>query len=269
MMRSEFDLRLFPEQLSGKFRQRPFQIRQRDIPVDHQTFDLVERRGVRSVHFVGTEYTAGRDHADRQMPLLHLMYLCGRSLGTQQDIPRDVKRILFVLRRMVRRNVKRLEVVIVLLHFRPFHYLIAHTDKDPLHFLQRNGAGMTVSYVVLPGRQCDVDDFLLHLRFPDRLLHLTDSLLQNPLDLFPRLIDQLPDFGTFFRRHILHALQHSRQLALFPQIIDSYFIQLIQRVAGCDLAQRFRLDLFQFLFHHHSPFPLSLPVGLLSLSNDI
>ncbi len=69
------------------------------------------------IHFVGTEYTSRRDHADRQLPLLHHTRLNRRGLGAQDDLFVDIEGILFILRRMSVRNVKLLEIQVDGLRF--------------------------------------------------------------------------------------------------------------------------------------------------------
>ena len=220
-----------------------------------QTFNLMEGRGMCRIHLIGAEHTAWCDHPDGELPFLHFVYLCRRCLRSQQNISRDIERILFILRRMIRRNIQRLKIIVVLLHFRTFDHFISHANEDSLHLFQCNGARMSVSNVILSGRQRNIDDFRLHLRLSDCLLHLPDRFFQNLLNLCSCLIDKLPHLGTLFRQHILHTFQHSRQFPLLTQEIDSYFIQLLQRVAGFDLPQRFCLDLLQLLSHHYSPLP--------------
>ena len=70
---------------------------------------------MRSVHFVGTEHSSRRDHADREFSLLHDAGLDRRRLGTQHDLLIDIERILLILCRMVRRDVQFLEVVLIIL----------------------------------------------------------------------------------------------------------------------------------------------------------
>ena len=161
MMRSEFHLCVLPEQLPRKFGKRPLQVRKGDMLIDHQPLDLMEGRGMGRVHLVGTEYPARRDHADWQFPLLHLMHLRGGRLRPQQDIPGNIKGVLLILCRMIRRNIERLKVIIIFFHIGAFHYLIAHTDEDSLHLFQCDGIGMAVPHLILFGGQGHVYDLRL------------------------------------------------------------------------------------------------------------
>ena len=71
MMRAELGFRIRPEQLAGKFSQSSLKVREGDILINNQSLYLVERRRMRCVHFVGTEYTSRRNHTDRQLSLFH------------------------------------------------------------------------------------------------------------------------------------------------------------------------------------------------------
>ena len=90
------------------------------------------------IHLIRTEYAAGSNHADRRLLLLHGTYLYRRGLGTKYDILINIERILLILGRMIRRNVQRFKVIVVILYFGTFHYFIAHTNENTLYFIQCN-----------------------------------------------------------------------------------------------------------------------------------
>ena len=110
------------------------------------------------IHLVGTEHAARRNHADGKLALLHGTHLYRRRLAAQQDVFIDVEGILLVPGRMALGNVQLLKVVPVVLHLRPFHYLISHAHENALHLFQGNGVRMAVAHIVFPGRKGDVDD---------------------------------------------------------------------------------------------------------------
>lgn len=126
-------------------------------------------------------------------------------LGTQQDISVDIKSVLLVLGRMIRRNIQCLKIVIILLNLGTFHHLITHTDKDALYFLQSNGVGMPVPDLRLLGGQGHVDHLRFHSGLPNGAFHSAAMLFQHPLDLRAGVIHPLSDLGTLLRRHILHG----------------------------------------------------------------
>ena len=160
-MGAEFGLRILTEQLLGKYLQGAFQVCKGDILVHHQSLDLMEGRGMGGIHLIGTEHSAGGDHTDGQLTLLHDPRLYRGGLGSQHDVLVDIERILLILGRMVGRDVQLLKVVQVILHLGAFHHLIAHANEDPLYLFQGDGVGMTVSHVILLGRKGHVDDLIL------------------------------------------------------------------------------------------------------------
>ena len=54
---------------------------------------------------------------------------------------------------MVLRDIERFKVVVILFYFRSLNNLIAHTHENTLYLFQRNGVWMTVTYLILFGRQ--------------------------------------------------------------------------------------------------------------------
>ena len=65
----------------------------------------MEGWGVSCIHFIGAEYTSWRNHADGQSACLHDSGLYRGGLGAEHDILIDIEGILFILCRMVWRNV--------------------------------------------------------------------------------------------------------------------------------------------------------------------
>ncbi len=90
---------------------------------------------MRRIHLIRAEYTPRSDHSDRKSALLHLVNLYARGLRAEQNIAVDIERVLLVFCRMICRNIQRLKVVVILLHLRPLHNLIAHSDKYTLYLL--------------------------------------------------------------------------------------------------------------------------------------
>ena len=134
------------------------------------------------------------------------MYLCAGGLRAKQEIAGNIERILFVFRRMVRRNVQRLKIIIIRFDLRSFHDFISHAGKNSLHFFHCNRIGMPMADFALLSRQRNVDDFGFHLGFQRRPFHFGDGLFQYLFNLFSRFVDELPHFRPLFRRNIFHSL---------------------------------------------------------------
>ena len=159
------------------------------------------------IYFICAEYTSRSDHADRHFAGFHLMYLCGACLCTQQQIAVDIEGILFVLCRMICRNIQCFKVVIISFYFRTFDYFISHTDENTFYFVQHVEVWMYMTNLCLLGRQCNVDRFLLHLCFSDEFFHFFPGVFQHLFNLGSCFIDKLSDLWSVFRCHILHTLQ--------------------------------------------------------------
>ena len=71
MMRAKLRLRIRPEQLLCESIQRTLKVCKRHMLVDDEALDLMEGRGMCRIHGIGTENTAGADHTDRELTLLH------------------------------------------------------------------------------------------------------------------------------------------------------------------------------------------------------
>ena len=113
------------------------------------------------IHFVGTEYSAGRDHTDRQLALFHGTNLNRRGLGTQNDFLIDIEGILLVSCRMVLRDIQRFEVVVVLLDFGTANHFVAHANENSLYLFQSDRIGMTMSNGIFLCRQGNVNHLIL------------------------------------------------------------------------------------------------------------
>ena len=108
------------------------------------------------INFVGTEYSSGSDHPYGKSSLLHLVDLASRGLCSEKHLAAYVEGILLILGGMICRNVKCLEIVIVLLDLGTFNNFITHTDEHSLDLIKSDLDGMTVSgNIHIPGK-CNI-----------------------------------------------------------------------------------------------------------------
>ena len=124
--------RLRPELGAGERVQRAAQMRHRQAAIHRQPLDLMEDRRVGGVEFVGAEGAADRDDVDRQLALEQRADLHRRGVGAQQlpgAFGRDVEGVLFAARRMVGREVQRVEVELLGLDLGPLGQFPAHRDE--------------------------------------------------------------------------------------------------------------------------------------------
>ena len=80
------------------------------------------------------EYTSRADHSDRELHLLHCPDLHAGSMGAEQKRVRMACRheecVLHIPGRMVRREVKRLENVVVVLDLRTLGHVVAELAEN-------------------------------------------------------------------------------------------------------------------------------------------
>ena len=121
-----------PEFRAGERVERAAQVGHGQALVDRQPLHLMEDRGVGGVQFVGAERAADRDDVDRQVALQQRADLHRRGVGAQH-LPRpvrgDVEGVLLAARRMVGREVQRVEVELLGLDLGSLGELPAHRDE--------------------------------------------------------------------------------------------------------------------------------------------
>ena len=99
------------EKLTQEKLERPLQIRDADVLIDIQAFDLMKLRAVGRIHFVAAKGRARRDDANRRRRRFHRANLHGGSVRPEQPAIGQIKCVLLVAGRMIRRGVQRVEAM--------------------------------------------------------------------------------------------------------------------------------------------------------------
>ena len=99
--------------------QHGLQVRETDVLIDDQSFDLVKHRRVGHVGIAAID-TSRRDHPQRRHRIAHRADLNRRRMRAQELAVRKEERVVHRARRMIQRNVERVEVVEIVFDFRPF-----------------------------------------------------------------------------------------------------------------------------------------------------
>ena len=249
VMRAELNLGFRSEHLLCKLCQGSLQVCEGDVLIHHKSLDLMEGRGMGGIHFVGAEYAARRNDADRGLGLLHDADLHAGGLAAQKDILVDIEGILLISCRMSLRNIQSLEIVDVILYFRTIDYFIAHARENPLQLFSGNGIRMAVADDISLCRQGDIDGLPLQLCFSGLCRQNRLGLLQPVFNELSRIIDHLADLRTIFRCHVLHASENGGQLALLSEIRYADIIQLLKRIRGTNGLHGLFFDSFQLFLH--------------------
>src|SRR5215813_4782485 len=90
----------------------------------------MELWAVRCVELVATIRRARGDHADRRRRRLHRADLHGGSVGSQKSAIGQIKRVLFVAGRMIRRRVQSIEAVPLRFDIWPLGESKTHSSKN-------------------------------------------------------------------------------------------------------------------------------------------
>src|SRR5215213_2205439 len=136
---------VWPKHPSQKLRDRALQVRHRDAAIDTQAFDLEEHRIVCGIWSVTTKHTARRDHPDRHATTLHRVDLHGRCLRAKRKPIGGIERVLPRARRMVLRNVERIEVIEVLFDLAIVFNSVSERNEDIFEALAKQGYRMTMT----------------------------------------------------------------------------------------------------------------------------
>src|SRR6266545_1785410 len=143
--RAEARARFGAEEQTHELLDRAFQVAERDAAVYKQSFDLVEHRIMRGVGSVAAEDAPGRGNAQRRAALLHRVNLHRRGLRAQRQPLVDVERVLRAARRVIGRDVQRVEVEEFGLDLRPVLNLVAYRDEDVFDLLPQQRDRMKVA----------------------------------------------------------------------------------------------------------------------------
>ncbi len=154
--RPEAHLEIALEERAHELGERAFQVGEADVFVDKQALDLVEHRRVRLIRIAAIDL-AGRDQADRRRLALHGADLHGRGMRAQQAAVAEVERVVHRARRMVRREIQRFEIVIVVFDLGTFGDIVAEPREDLGHAVERARDRMQPAALGATAGQRDVD----------------------------------------------------------------------------------------------------------------
>ena len=111
------------------------------VGIDQQAFDLVEHGCVGQIRVAAID-PARRNDSQRRLALLHHPDLHRGGMGAQHPAILEVKGVVHGPRRMMGRDVERLEVVVVVLDLGAFRDLEAELAEQRLDTRQRPGDGV-------------------------------------------------------------------------------------------------------------------------------
>ena len=209
----------------------------------------MEQGRVGCIHRIGPVYSAGRNDADGGLLVFHHMHLHGGSLGAEQNVVGNVEGVLCIPCRMVRGQIQRLKVVVVILHLRTVCDREAHAQEDFLNLVCHNGQRVQLANGLGLAGQGNVDGFAADLHLLFLCLELCKLVPDGCFNVASDLVCQLPDHGTFLSGQTAHLLEDAGQ---FPFLAQKANPEIIQSLDGAAVSQSLLgscFNVFQLLFH--------------------
>ena len=138
-------------------------------------------------------------------------------MGAQRQVlpVLDEEGVLHVARRVVRREIERTEVVVVVLHLRPLAHGIADAGEDVDDALAHQGDGVQAAYWFREGRARRVGGCLF-LR-PGMVLHGSGQFLEAVLRQLLQAVHALAEGAFLLGRHLFEVLEQRGDGAVAPQ----------------------------------------------------
>ena len=210
-------------------------------PVDQQPLDLMEHRRVGGVA-VAAVGAAGGDDPERRLAGQHGADLHRAGVGAQQqraavDLGVEVERVEHLPRRMLRRDVERLEIVPVVLDVGAFRHGKAHVGEDRHDLLGGLAHRVDSPKRPLARRQRDVDPLGLQPRRQRGLLQHRPARRQRLLDLALDRVERLARLAPLFRRQRAQLLDQLGHPALLAERRHAEVLQRAQVAGLCQLRQ--------------------------------
>ena len=156
---------------------------------DDKPFDLLKHRRVRQVEIVAAVHLARHDDPHRRLVLLHVADLHrrrmrakqrGRPIRGRRTLPDEVKRVLHVAGRMLRRHIERFEIVVVVFDLGTLEHLIAHAREDRLDLFAHDCQRMAMADRRLAAGERDIDRADGRFRRVERRPALVELLSRSP-----------------------------------------------------------------------------------------
>ncbi|MNY24408.1 hypothetical protein D3C86_1581200 [compost metagenome] len=192
--------------------QRALQVSEADVFVDNQAFHLMEHWGVRLI-IVVTVNAARRNNTDWRLLVLHGADLHARSLGTQQTRGVEPEGIVIGTRRVVSRNVQRVEVMIVVFNLRPGLNGETQFAEESFDTVDGTGDRMQPTVFHTTARQGNVDGFCCQSLVQRSRFQRIFTRVQRILHCLFCLVDYRACCRAIFCRHVTQRLHLQGKMA--------------------------------------------------------
>jgi hypothetical protein len=216
-------------------------------------------RGVGRVGGLTPEHPARGHDVDRRLGGLHRADLHRGRLGSKQQLvvgDIQVERILHGSRRMVGRNVQRLEVVPVVLDLRALRDPVAHAREHVDDLAFDDGQGVQRASPRAAARQRDVDAVGGQQSLLLRRLKLAAPALERRLERGAHLVRDEADAPSIVRLERTEGTLRLRERGLAAEHGDLRRLQLVERpgrLERLDAAGSLTLEGSEGLLRVHGP----------------
>ena len=204
--------------------QRAFQVGEADVFINDQTFHLVEHRGVGLIVVVTID-ASRRDNTDRRLLVFHGADLHAGGLGAQQASGIEPESVVVSARRMVTRDIQRIEVVVIVFDFRARRHGKAELTEETFNTVDGAGDRMQAAIFNAATRQRDVDGLCSQTSIQRRPFQFGFARIQRLLYLLFRFVDDRTGCRTLFRRQLTQGGHLQGQMPFLTQVFHADVVQ--------------------------------------------
>jgi hypothetical protein len=146
-------------------------------------------------------------------------------MGTQQHVRIEIKGVVHRARRVVTRNVERLEIVVIVFNLRAFGNAVANVGEELLNTFQSPGYRMQTAGGLAATRQGHINGFGRQFGGQLGLLKLSLARIENHCDTLLGIIDERAYLWALLCRQIPQGLHHLSQFAFFTKVKNPDLLQ--------------------------------------------
>ena len=176
--------------------------------INRQHLHLMKHRRMGGIHRIPPIHPAWSHDPHRWWIGFQVSDLHRRGVGAQQQVVLQIKRVLHVSSRVLRRNIQGREVVVIRLHLRTFLHLIPKAAEQINNLLRGGDQRMPVPHRHAQRSRCDIQGFRCnscgHRSTVHRLKALRQQLLHQRFQHIGALAHQRP----FISRQLAHRPEH-------------------------------------------------------------
>ena len=243
---AQTDADLVAEHPLGEVEEGLLHIGKRHLLGHVEAFDLVEDAVGAGGDGLVAEYTAGADHPDGGLLLLHGAHLQRGGVRAEQHVgvQLDEEGVLHVAGGVLLGEVEGGEDVPVVLDVGALDGGEADVLEDAAHLIHHQGDGVHGADLALRGGACDVGDEvgLLVSGSLDAGLELVVVVLGH----VAQVVDQLSELLAVLLGHVLDFAEQGLDLALLAQELEP---ELLQRLCVLDFVILYFRSYFVYAFH--------------------